>query len=487
MKRFILHTYMLDSIKQYRDYWLLIFLGLLFFALRFPSLVEPSWYGDEGIYQVVGNALNEGRVLYRDIWDNKPPLLYIIYAFAQGNLFTVKFLSLVAGVLSVVGFYFLSQKLFEKRRIAIFSTLIFAILFGTPILEGNIANAENFMLLPTILAAFLVVSYTKKRQATLIFAGLLLSLSLLIKVVAIFDFAAFFAFLLLTQWQINKKMVKEAAIFLASFLSLLVATAIYFLSIGAFADFLGGVFAQNVMYVGEQYGSNFPQIILGVKTVLLVMFLLIIAKNKKKISKSSLFIYLWILFSLYNAYFSDRPYTHYLLVVLPAFSLLVGNFLNVAKKTRLIDLALIIGICLVSYFQFQIYSKNISYYNNFFQFISGNKSITSYQSFFDKNTPRDYSIANFIKTNTSEKDKVFLMSDSAQIYALSGKLPIGKYAVFYHITYYENADRQTKEVIEKEKPKYVIQTREGPEIFRAASSYELKYIMGETKIYERQI
>ena len=41
--------------------------------LRVPSLFEPYWYGDEGIYLTVGRSLRHGLALYRDVHDNKPP------------------------------------------------------------------------------------------------------------------------------------------------------------------------------------------------------------------------------------------------------------------------------------------------------------------------------------------------------------------------------------------------------------------------------
>ena len=56
--------------------WVLLGIICAFILLRLPSLIEPEWYGDEGIYRTIGLALSRGEVLYRDIWDNKPPLLY---------------------------------------------------------------------------------------------------------------------------------------------------------------------------------------------------------------------------------------------------------------------------------------------------------------------------------------------------------------------------------------------------------------------------
>ena len=59
----------------------LSFLSVVIFLiiiLRVPSIFEPYWYGDEGIYLTIGNALAQGETLYRDIHDNKPPFIYLL-------------------------------------------------------------------------------------------------------------------------------------------------------------------------------------------------------------------------------------------------------------------------------------------------------------------------------------------------------------------------------------------------------------------------
>src|SRR4030065_1696497 len=52
----------------------------IIFIFRLPSLFEPYWYGDEGIFAAVARNLNLGGVLYETAWDNKPPMIYLTYA-----------------------------------------------------------------------------------------------------------------------------------------------------------------------------------------------------------------------------------------------------------------------------------------------------------------------------------------------------------------------------------------------------------------------
>ena len=164
----------LRGLEVSREFWFVIFTSFLFFILRLPSLFEPLWYGDEGIYQVIGKSLNNGKLLYTEIFDNKPPLLYWLYAFFNSDQFTIRLVSLIFGVLSIGVFFLLSKKLFtnNKNKIHFVTTFIFAVLFGLPMLEGNIANAENFMLLLILASAFFIINQKKIFSCRLTFRSI---------------------------------------------------------------------------------------------------------------------------------------------------------------------------------------------------------------------------------------------------------------------------------------------------------------------------
>lgn len=451
---------LIKRLEKSKSFLFLIISSFVFFLLRLPSLFEPYWYGDEGIYQVIGIALRNGRLLYRDIWDNKPPFLYLIYAFFNGDQFWVRLFSLIIGVLTVIAFYVLATNLFENRRKIIFwSTGIFTVLFGLPLIEGNIANAENFMLLPIIAGAILVFRNTNRQ----LLAGFLISLAFLTKIVALFDFAAFFLFLLFINAPLDfkitfsnlKKEIKKLLPFILGFTTPILATALFFLFKGAIKDFLSASFFQNVGYVG--YGNKFiiPQGFLILKLIILTSFSFYIFLLRTKIGKTALFIFLWFAFSLFDSFFSQRPYTHYVLMMLPSFCLLIGLIFADKKLTKFTGFLTVITLILVIN-NFWFYGKTIYYYQNFVSFITGNKSVYSYRNFFDAKTPRDYELVQFIKSHASKNDNIFIWGNNAQVYALSEKLPPGRYAVAYHITGYSDGDDNTTSGIKKENPKYII-------------------------------
>ncbi len=490
----------LGRLEKSKDFWLALIASSIFFLLRLPSLFEPYWYGDEGIYQTIGMALSQGKLLYRDIFDNKPPLIYLLYSLFNSDQFTVRLVSAIFGLLSVVSFFILTKKLFSKfktnnRFSCYLSTAFFAIVFGLPLVEGNIANAENFMLLPIILSALLIVD--PKQSKFFFLAGLLLGIAFLFKIVAVFDFAAlclfiFFGALNNSQRHFNvqeiaKTFKKNLLLFIFSFVLPIGLTILFFLSKGAFSDFLNATLSTNVGYVG--YGNKLfgvPQGLLVVKFLALAIFSFIIFIKKNRLGLTSVFILLWFSFSLFNAFFSERPYGHYLLVLLPSFSLLLGLFVT-SDKFKQIYLVLIIGSLLLILKNFSFYplEKNILYYINIFSFITGKKNVTSYQSFFDKKTPIDYEIVQFIKPRVKATDSIFIWGNNAQVYKLVNIVPPGKYIVAYHMVNYHDGLASTKIALEKNKPKFIIIMPDQIALPFFLTNYFHKMNINNVSIYER--
>lgn len=496
-------------LEKAKEFWILLIISLVFFFLRLPSLFEPYWYGDEGIYQTIGIALRDGKILYREIWDNKPPLLYIVYALFSADQFSIRFLSLIFGISSIIAFFLLLSSLFssflkenakKSQKLQFIITFIFSILFAIPLLEGNIANSENFMMLPILIAGLLIFKVMQKMHSKnfqfsifnsqLFIAGFLLSFAFLFKTVAIFDFSAFFLFIFFIMYKNIKSFIPFIKSFIPLFLGFFIpifATSIFFLIKGAFSDFFQAAFFQNVGYVG--YGNSFiiPQGFLILKLVILFCVSLILFINREKFPKALIFITLWFSFSVFNAFFSGRPYTHYMLVLLPSFLIFLGFLLNFRPSLKTFYIVSLISYLIISSLilkNFNFYNKIGAYYQNFLLFITNEKSIDSYRSFFDRNTPRDYILAQFINTNSTPEDSIFIWGNNAQLYALTSKLPPGRFTVAYHITASKNYILETYKAFSQKKPRYVIITSSESLIF-PLSFYKEKYTIENAIIYER--
>lgn len=424
----------------------LIFLLFVVFVIRIPSLYEPHRYADEEIYLTLGQGVRKGLVLYRDIHDNKPPFLYLTAALAH-NLFWFRLILLLAQFLGVIFFWKLAEIFFKKRRWAVlFSTSFFALFSTLPFLEGNIANGENFMIVPPLLAIYLwyrnLSATSKEKQHWLyLVIGLMFAFGFLFKIPIIFDFLGLLIFwLLLAKPELGlvdrlKLLVsKRFWLVVIGFVGPIVLSVVYYALQGAFEPYFRSALLQNIGYLstwqGEGNGilSN-PLVWRGLIVFGIISAVFLLAK---RLSFSVRFVIVWTAFSLYGALLSSRPYPHYLLEPLVPFSLLIVLVLVQRMLiNRLAALAMVL-VVMGAYFQNDFWRyETYAYYRNFAQFAMGSKNWEEYIDFWG--IRQNYEIANYLKKHTSDSDRIFVWGTVPSIYALADRLPVGRYTVSYHI------------------------------------------------------
>lgn len=475
----------------------LILLLLAVTLLRIPNLFEPYWYGDEGIYLTLGQAMRRGLTLYRDIHDNKPPLLYVIAAIA-GTEFWFKFILIFWHLATIVIFYKLATLLFPKHpKAPIVAAVLMALLTMLP--EGNIANGEIFMILPVIAGMLLLWRQRKKY----FLAGILFSLGFLFKVPAAFDFAAAVTFFALFQSHTIRGVFhnifrKEIALLSIGFIIPIVLSIVYYAANGALTPYLRSALLQNIGYLGSwsagkqslvatitHSGLVLRTLILGVLTIVLW-----ITSRRFKLSKPLQFSAIWFLFALYGALLSERPYPHYL--IQPAIPAVVLLTLVVYEKKKDAQLALLVlgVIGVFSYFNIGFWQYPVlSYYQNFLSWVMKQETTEQYFSYFGAGVLRTYQIAKFVKLMTGPEDRIFVWGDEPNIYALSERLPPGRYTVAYHVIDF-NGYEETAAAIQSKKPTLIIILQEERRLFpqlsaKLVSEYVPVKQFSDAMVYQR--
>ena len=89
-------------------------------VLRVPTFCRPLLSDDEAIYAVTADALRRGDLLYRDVVDHKPPLIYHVYqaGFAAFGRYDTQgaHALVVLAVLLTAGFLFAIKCGADARR-----------------------------------------------------------------------------------------------------------------------------------------------------------------------------------------------------------------------------------------------------------------------------------------------------------------------------------------------------------------------------------
>lgn len=426
----------------------LLYMLILLVILRLPSLFEPYWYGDEGIYLTIGQALRHGVELYKDIHDNKPPLLYLVAALSNGTLFWFKFSALIANFVTLIVFSRLVVHWFGKGKAANLSLIVFTLLTALPYFEGNIANAEIFFITFTVLSFYLLLA--KKSKYYLVLAGLFLGLGGLFKIPALLEAAVFPVYWFLIQ---EKAWFKKSLIFGVSALVPLGLSIGYFATRGTLNSYLIAAGLQNVPYLVSWHAEVFLLGTLKARAAALILLLVIVWIVRKRLDKQIVLLTLWFLVTLFAVLLSGRPYPHYLLQITPVLSLITGYVF--LKKQQLVPIALILLFAgCYQAFGFKNYSV-LPYYSNFGSWVIGQKTKGQYFDWFNGNMTRDYTIAETIMEGSLSTDKIFVWGDEPVIYALSKRLPLGKYTVKYHILDF-GAQEQTFQLLKYQPPRYIV-------------------------------
>ena len=462
------------SARFFPHWWLILFFFVL--LLRLPLLFEPFTYADEGIYLTLGQALKKGLVLYRDIHDNKPPLLYLIAALT-GSFSIYHLVYFLWGLATIFVFYRLASILFPKNQKAMITTTsLFAILTSLPMFEGNIANAENFMLLPILAGFYLIFKFLSQPTSKAKFswpwfaAGLLFSMAVLFKVPAIFDFlAALMICLLLIKAKTIKAVIFHLFSLTIGFLAPISLTLVFFGLKQALGQYLTAAFSQNLPYLSSwgipeaKIGGFSPEFIFRV--FFLVLLLIILFLFRQKLSLVVKIVVVWFFTSAFAVLLSTRPYPHYLLQILPPFSLSFGLiFLKENKLVKVIPLILLLFfIFIFKFFNFWYY-PNWSYFKNFYQYALKMESKQNYLAYFGPQTKSLYQTADFIRTHTSPEEKIFIWGNQPSIYALARRLPVGRYTVAYHIIDFK-AQTETLNILRFQPPHWLIVSQDENQAF----------------------
>lgn len=472
-------------------------LGLLVVVLllRVPSFFEPYYYGDEMVYLTLGQGVRQGQTLYKDLHDNKPPLLYLTAA-AAGNLFWFKAILAFWSIATIIVFYNLAKHLFEdNEKTQKISMIIFAALTTLPLLEGNTVNAELFMIGFIILASLKLLR-DKLTAKTVFIAGVLFGLAALFKIPASFDLPAIIAFWVITadfkkDW---KDLIKNIFIVAAGFATPILLTMIWYYFSGALPEYIKAAFLQNVGYLSSFRPGDVQKPFLVRNAPMLIRALVVLSGalivwfNKNKLSKRFILLTLWILFSLFAVTLSERPYPHYFVQVVAPLSLFFGMlFTEKSFEQVLAIIPLAVALFVPVYYKFYFYPTT-TYYARFINFATGRINRSTYFSQFSTNTNRNYQIADFIAMSSRTSDRVFMWDqDSAAVYALSKRLPPIKYTVPYHVNDYSNMADVAKQII-KLPPKFIILTAGNPYPQLSGlirQNYILVQQIGDAQIYSR--
>ena len=235
---------------------------LLVLALRMPLLGIP-FERDEGEYAYIGWRLQHNELPYRDWFDQKPPAIFWVYRLALSlplePVRAVHFVGLLFSAAASCALFFIGLR-FMSRFWAWIAAALFAVLATDPLIQGQAANTELFMLLPLILsqvALLRAASNSKRTVLFMILAGALTGVAITFKQVAAVNW--FFLVGLYPFFVAAKERWRGALAFViwsaTGMIAVLGFVALYFWLRHGLQDLIYNVFTHNLEYVSAVRAS----------------------------------------------------------------------------------------------------------------------------------------------------------------------------------------------------------------------------------------
>lgn len=472
--------------KLHTPLWLFVLL-IIVLILKIPSLFMPYSYGDEMIYLILGNAIRQGVHLYSGVHDNKPPLLYVVAAIA-GNLFWFKAILAFWSLTTVYIFWKLTEILLPKNlRGQQIATIIFALLTTIPLLEGNIANAEMFMVGPSIMAFYLLLR-SKPGNKSVFAAGLLFSIAALFKIPAAFEIPAIVFYWICIQKSFNKKTVLKilhrTILLTLGFILPIALTFVWYYLQGAFKEYLIAAYLQNFGYLSSFRPGDVQKPFLVkngpllIRAAIVALAGMVLFWKRKHISKQFLFISFWTFLTLFAVTLSERPYPHYLIQSLAPVSLLVAILVTSVRMEQVYSIIPLFFVFVVPFYYHFWHYETLSYYQRFVRLMTRQITLSQYLDSFGGTVQRNYKIASYLTSLTKPDERVFIWGDGVSIYALSRRLPPIKYVADYHIKDF-SSDQEVIDNLKINMPLFIVVLPES-DAFPELSSF-LHYNYGQTE------
>jgi 4-amino-4-deoxy-L-arabinose transferase-like glycosyltransferase len=481
------------------DIFFLIGLALVPILLYLPFAGAP-FERDEGVYATIAQGVLDGQVPYRDLFDNKPPLVYAWYAFS----FTLFGESVFAPrILAAICLSLTTLALFNQARMVLpmpaarFAAALFAVSTGLPWVALH-ANTEAYMLLPLVSSLmFFTIGMRDGRLRWFVIAGALAGLAVMTKQVAMWNLLALAMVALVwhrrtaeNSWQ----WIAPTASLFAGTLATMALVALPFTLMGALDDLIYANLSYNWLYINflsyAERLSNFGYGLLFF-TAVAAPFVAgalagLVILLRKRAAVMDYVLILWAVASAIGVASGGRFFPHYFLQLMPSLAVLTGivvydRFVNgsshvISRPAWIVATFLIVvsvGTTSVLYLAPRQAQEQVV-------------SSVYHQKGWEASSEE---LGAYIKQRTDEDDLIFNYGRESQIYFYADRSPAITYFYDWVLEFDEALFPEVLAGLEASQPVYFIDSVQAPlfDDWQAAHPQELRDFLAEHYDFQGRI
>jgi len=455
---------MTPGARGHRFPWPLATVVAASLVLGTVSLIYP--FGrDQGIHAFIADAMLSGKVVYRDVFNVKPPLTTVVHALALllfGHSMTaIRFLDLLWTVATALAVYAFASRAFRSRWVGAAAGCLYP-LFYFPLGYWYTAQTDGWLNLPVAGAlVFFVLAHDREvRRARLLWlgSGLCCGLAILLK----YTVGALPLLLMLTLLIGHRPNLRDAAVsaawLLLGVLIPLVSCALILLVSGATPAFIESQFGLVPAYatVGNNAGLmarfddflatfalspelRLPALMLGAGALAAVVLYLRRPDWRLGLTLAAS----WLLVAFGSTFSQGKFFIYHYLPFLPV-SALAGGLLAGTIVTRLGRPRLPAAVALAALLF--VVAGFPNRFDRLIRILGGRESVRSYWTSDLHNMANDFSLpdnielADYLRQTTLPTDRVFIWGFEPAVYFLARRGTVSRF--LYNFPMVANYDPQ---------------------------------------------
>lgn len=319
---------------------------ILLLSLQFVPHLASDWNigRDSGVWMYSSWLIMEGQVLYKDVWDHKPPTIFLVNLIGllldRDGGGGVAILELLFLVFSYLLLYVLLRDLYS-REVAFFALIVLIIGFRSVGFGEN--TTSSYAVLPIVISMYLLYRSERLDRWVGFVLGLMLAITLTLKMnllllqvlaLTIHSFSR-----ICLGWKYRQLLVRESLTILMGSSLVIGIYMIYFILTNSFNDMWSAVIIYNISYGGLDFSlSNIVALFNNLELVLClaVAGFLVTAVQLRDVQllcvntrhRFLLIILIAFIADVILLVFSSRSFSHYYQVLLPTSAVLIGASVN---------------------------------------------------------------------------------------------------------------------------------------------------------------
>lgn len=458
----------LNNVKKYKEY---VFLFIVVFILCLLTLYSSPLYKglpdiDSSVFQVMGKGMLEHKIIYRDLFDHKGPIVYIINAIAfiisnKYGLFIIEFIIFYIGTI----FVYKTSRIVLSKKLSIIVNLLYMLISFRYFYGGNYTEEYAITFMSIAMYFIIKILYNKEidKKIYWIIIGATFTINLLIKPTYISIWMAFGIVQLISSIKDKKikELIKNIGYMIIGILIISVPIMLYLIINNAVSSFIDAYIDMNMKYSNSSILKrikSFAELSTRYKYnqyLLMMLISNIVLLFSKKINKrTKSFVTLFSVVSLILTAWAPNVYSHYLIQLSPC-AILESIFLGYIIEQKIREKGILnykvirelpinfIYICVIIVVTLNVFKITSEHKGIFLKQIKLHKILVE----------KINEVNNYI----DEDDEILVLGNNSYYYLLFDKQPEFKYFFQYPIIEYDEKIREeTEKYIIEKKPKVII-------------------------------